>query len=42
MIPEQNEVLDEIITKIRSGRLSRRGFLERAIAVGLSSTAANC
>jgi len=40
MIPEQNEVLDEIITKIRSGRLSRRGFLERAIAVGLSSTAA--
>src|SRR6266516_2251059 len=40
MIPEQNDVLDEIITKSRSGRLSRRGFLERAIAVGLSSTAA--
>jgi multiple sugar transport system substrate-binding protein len=40
MIPEQREVLDEIISKIRSGRLTRRSFLERAIAVGLSSTAA--
>lgn len=40
MIPEQREVIDEIITKIRSGRLTRRGFLERAVAVGLSSTAA--
>jgi multiple sugar transport system substrate-binding protein len=40
MIPEQREVLDEIITKIRAGRLTRRSFLERAITVGLSSTAA--
>ena len=40
MIPEQREVLDEIITKIRAGRLTRRSFLERAVAVGLSSSAA--
>jgi multiple sugar transport system substrate-binding protein len=38
--PEARETLDEIIRKIRSGRLTRRSFLERAIAVGLSSTAA--
>ena len=37
---EQGEVIDEIITKIRAGRMTRRTFLERAIAVGLSSTAA--
>lgn len=40
MIAEQREALDEIITKIRAGRLTRRSFLERAVAVGLSSTAA--
>src|SRR6266566_3010151 len=40
MILEQGEVIDEIITKIRAGRITRRTFLERAIAVGLSSTAA--
>jgi multiple sugar transport system substrate-binding protein len=40
MLPEQREVLDEIIVKIRSGRMKRRTFLERAIAVGLSSGAA--
>jgi len=40
MIPEQREALDEIIVKIRSGRMTRRSFLERAIAVGLSSSAA--
>src|SRR2546428_1910743 len=40
MILEQGEVIDEIITKIRVGRMSRRTFLERAVAVGLSSTAA--
>lgn len=40
MIHEQGEVIDEIITKIRAGRMSRRTFLERAIAVGLSTTAA--
>ncbi len=38
--PEQREVLDEIIVKMRSGRMKRRTFLERAVAVGLSSTAA--
>jgi len=40
MILDQGEVIDEIITKIRAGRISRRTFLERAIAVGVSSTAA--
>ncbi|GAC1507531.1 MAG: ABC transporter substrate-binding protein [Ktedonobacteraceae bacterium] len=40
MILEQGEVIDEIITKIRAGRMKRRTFLERAVAVGLSSTAA--
>src|SRR5947209_6578674 len=40
MILEQGEVIDEIITKIRAGRMTRRTFLERAVAVGLSSTAA--
>ena len=40
MILEQGEVIDEIITKIRAGRVTRRTFLERAVAVGLSSTAA--
>ncbi len=38
--PEQREVLDEIVVKMRSGRMKRRTFLERAVAVGLSSTAA--
>jgi multiple sugar transport system substrate-binding protein len=38
--PEQREVLDEIIVKMRSGRMKRRTFLERALAIGLSSTAA--
>ena len=32
--PEQREVLDEIIVKMRSGRMKRRTFLERAVAVG--------
>ncbi len=40
MVPEQREALDEIIVKIRAGRLTRRTFLERAIAIGLSSTVA--
>src|SRR5258708_34783768 len=40
MILEQGKVIDEIITKIRAGRITRRTFLERAVAVGLSSTAA--
>lgn len=41
MVPEQREVLDESIVKIRAGRMTRRTFLERAIAIGLSSTAAS-
>ncbi len=40
MLPDQRAALDDIVTKIRSGRLSRRSFLERALAVGLSSSAA--
>src|SRR5947199_8261143 len=40
MYLEQGEVIDEIITKIRAGRITRRTFLERAVAVGLTSTAA--
>lgn len=40
MIPEQREALDEIIVKIRAGRITRRTFLERAIALGLTSTVA--
>lgn len=40
MIPEQREALDEIIVKMRSGRMTRRTFLERAAAIGLTSTVA--
>ncbi|HET7639266.1 MAG TPA: extracellular solute-binding protein, partial [Ktedonobacteraceae bacterium] len=40
MVPEQREALDELIVKSRAGRMKRRTFLERAIALGLSSTAA--
>src|SRR5712692_5572937 len=40
MNPEQREVLDEISVKMRAGRITRRTFLERAIAVGLTTTAA--
>ena len=40
MFLEQGEVIDEMITKIRNGRITRRTFLERAVAVGLTSTAA--
>ncbi len=40
MNSEQREVIDEIVTKIRTGRMTRRTFLERAVTVGLSSTAA--
>src|SRR5207237_3864028 len=40
MVPEQREALDEIIVKIRSGRITRRTFLERAVALGLTSTVA--
>ena len=40
MVPEQREALDEIIVKIRAGRMTRRTFLERAVAIGLSTTVA--
>src|SRR2546423_13960730 len=40
MIPEQREALDEIIVKMRHGRMTRRTFLERAIAIGLTTTSA--
>ena len=40
MTPEKRDVLDEIVVKIRSGRITRRTFLERAATIGLSSTAA--
>ncbi len=37
---EQREALDEAVVKIRSGRMTRRSFMERAIALGLASSAA--
>ncbi len=37
MVPEQREALDKMIVKIRAGRMSRRTFLERAVAIGLTS-----
>lgn len=40
MFPEQREALDELIVKMRSGRTTRRTFLERALALGLTSTVA--
>ncbi|QBD82596.1 ABC transporter substrate-binding protein [Ktedonosporobacter rubrisoli] len=40
MFTEQREVIDESITKIRSGRITRRSFLERVMTAGLSSAAA--
>ncbi|MBA2391921.1 MAG: extracellular solute-binding protein, partial [Ktedonobacteraceae bacterium] len=40
MIPEQREALDELVVKMRAGRMGRRTFLERAVAIGLTSTVA--
>jgi multiple sugar transport system substrate-binding protein len=40
MVPEQRDALDEIVVKIRAGRMTRRTFLERAVAIGLSTAAA--
>jgi multiple sugar transport system substrate-binding protein len=40
MVPEQREALDEIVVKIRAGRITRRTLLERAIALGLTSSVA--
>lgn len=39
MLPEQREVLDESLVKIRAGRMTRRTFVERAVALGLGSSA---
>lgn len=40
MFSAQRTEMDEIIRKMRSGRISRRSFLERAGAIGLASGAA--
>lgn len=40
MNPEQREAFDDILIKLRSGRMPRRTFLERAVALGLTSTVA--
>ncbi|GCE31083.1 putative ABC transporter-binding protein [Dictyobacter alpinus] len=40
MIHEQRQALDEMIVKMRSGRLTRRSFMQRAAVIGLSSSAA--
>ena len=37
---EQQEFLDELVSKVRNGRMTRRTFMERAIAVGIGSSAA--
>ncbi len=38
MDPARREVVDEMIVKMRAGRMSRRAFLERAAVIGLSTT----
>ncbi|GHO49409.1 hypothetical protein [Ktedonospora formicarum] len=40
MVSEQRELLDEILVKMRVGRMKRRTFLERAAIIGLGGTAA--
>jgi multiple sugar transport system substrate-binding protein len=40
MFSEQRSEMDEIIKKMRNGRMNRRSFLERAGAIGLTSGAA--
>src|SRR5258706_4162620 len=40
MVPEQREALDDLIVKMRAGRMTRRLFLQRAVAIGLTSTVA--
>jgi len=37
---EQRKVMDEMIVKVRAGRIKRRTFLEQALAIGMSSTVA--
>lgn len=40
MLPEQREVLDESIVKMRAGRMTRRTFIERTVAIGLTTSVA--
>src|SRR5258708_32427473 len=40
MVRKEGETLDDLIVKMRSGRVTRRTFLERAVAIGLTSTVA--
>jgi multiple sugar transport system substrate-binding protein len=37
---ERQEFLDELIGKVRAGRMTRRTFMERAVALGIGSSAA--
>ncbi len=41
MISTQPGVLDELITKLRSGRMKRRTFLERTMTLGLTASTAS-
>ena len=38
MNPERREALDEMIVKMRAGRMTRRTFIERSAILGLSAT----
>jgi multiple sugar transport system substrate-binding protein len=40
MKSELQEFLDELTGKVRSGRMTRRTFMEKTVAIGISSTAA--
>ncbi|GCF10314.1 ABC transporter substrate-binding protein [Dictyobacter arantiisoli] len=40
MLAEEREALDEIVSRIRAGRITRRTFLERALALGLTGSSA--
>src|SRR6266487_2032114 len=40
MVFQQSNSMDEMITAMQTGRMTRRSFLERATALGLSSSAA--
>jgi multiple sugar transport system substrate-binding protein len=37
---ERQEFLDELVSKVRNGRMTRRTFMERAVALGIGSSAA--
>ncbi|WP_220196947.1 ABC transporter substrate-binding protein [Ktedonospora formicarum] len=39
-MPEQRIALDDMLLKMRAGRLTRRSFLERTLTIGLTSSAA--